>query len=374
MTGSAVRATAAAVLLAIASAVAPPVALAGAADDYFPRRSWRRARPAEQGLDARATKRLVRRVRANKYRDLDSLLLVRNGYLVVEEYFNGWDPDRPHTLQSDTKSVTSLLAGIAADRGLLAPSDRVLSFFPEYRHVRNLDERKEAMTVRDLLTMRTGLDWAEYDYESSPLRLLNESREDWIKFVLDWPMREQPGTRFEYNSGGVIVLGGIIGKATGQRVDAFAAEHLFGPIGVGSASWARGYPDGLPHTGGGLSLASRDMARLGYLVLRGGRWGDRQVVSPAWLEESLGHAVRRPRTFGGYPTDYGYLWWLMPVDGVGADAGPEADVITASGAGGQWIFVVPRHDLVVVVTAHAEGYDAIRPLDILYSEILPAVR
>jgi CubicO group peptidase (beta-lactamase class C family) len=340
---------------------------------YWPAAEWRRATPEQVGLDASKIAGLVQRLRGNQVPSIHSLLVVRQGYLAVEEYFNGSTAESVHTLQSVTKSVTSLLLGIAVEQGAVPSIDRpVISFFPEYPDLRNLDDRKRAMTLRDILTMRTGLDWSEDPYAGSPLQTLNTDRTEWIRFVLDWPMREAPGTRFEYNSGGVIVLGGIIYNTTGLAADEFARRNLFDPIGVGPATWYAGGPNGLPHMGGGLNLRAKDMARLGYLVLRDGRWGTRQVVSPAWLAASLVPAVLRPRTFAGYPVDYGYLWWLLPLDGRGATGLRDETIYTAAGAQGQWIFVIPKYDLVVVGTAGAQQFDS--PVRFLYQDLLPAVR
>src|SRR5205085_4909536 len=130
-----------------------------------------------------------------------------------------------------TKSVVSLVTGIAAAAGRLSPDDPVTRFFPSYEPIANLDDRKAALTVRNLLTMRTGFDWSEDPYAGSPLQRLNDCRCDWIRFVLDWRMREPPGARWEYVSGGAILLGGIIGAATGSRLDLFASASLFDPIG-----------------------------------------------------------------------------------------------------------------------------------------------
>ena len=340
---------------------------------YWPGAEWRRAAPGQVSLDASRLDNLIQRLRDNRIPQIHSLLIVRQGYLAVEEYFNASRANDVHTLQSVTKSVTSLLLGIAVGQGAVADVGRsVISFFPEYPDLLNLDSRKQAMTLRDVLTMRTGLDWSEDPYEGSPLQQLNATRSEWIRFFLDWRMREQPGTRFEYNSGGVIVLGGVIYNTTGLVADEFARRNLFDPIGVGPAAWFTGGPHGLPHMGGGLNLRAVDMARLGYLVLRGGHWGDRQVVPADWLQASLTPQVLRPRNFAGYPTDYGYLWWLLPLDGQGATGDPAATIYTAAGAQGQWIFVIPRYDVVVVVTAGAAEFD--RPVRFLYQDILPAVR
>jgi CubicO group peptidase (beta-lactamase class C family) len=148
-----------------------------------------------------------------------------------------------------------LLVGIALAQGKIhSVDDRVLDFFPEYEPLKHLDERKTALTVRDLLTMRTGLDWSEDDYNISPLKELNECGCDWLRLVLNWRMREAPGSRFEYNSGGVILLGGIIRNVSGGPVDSFAEQYLFGPLGIKGARWFQGLPEGLPHMGGGLNL------------------------------------------------------------------------------------------------------------------------
>jgi CubicO group peptidase (beta-lactamase class C family) len=343
-----------------------------AQSDYFPVREWRTSKPEVQGLDKVRIKKLIKRINNNRIQGIDSLLIVRNGYLVTEKYFNGWSRDRLHTLQSNTKSITSLLVGIAIDQGsITSVDDKVVSFFPEYQRIRNLDDRKAAMSVRDLLTMRTGFDWSEDRYEGSPLQRLNTCECDWLKLVLDWPMREQPGTRFEYNSGGVILLAGIIRNATGMNTDAFAQQFLFDPLGIRQVGWYRGQPDALPHTGGGLLMRPRDMAKIGYLLLKKGRWGDRQIVSESWFNESMQHWIRRPRTFRFHPTDYGYLWWLMPIDGASGDGEPDADILTASGAQGQWIFAIPRYDMVVVVTGSANDFAV--PVDFLYSDILQSV-
>jgi CubicO group peptidase (beta-lactamase class C family) len=363
-------------MVCLLAAACPVAAERVAADDYFPSREWRRASAKSQGLRGKVLRRLADRIRRGEHGRVDSLLVVRNGYLVLEEYFNGWDAEGLHTLQSDTKSVTSLLVGIAIGQGKIGGvGDRVLDYFPEYRNIRNLDERKQAMRIEDLLTMRTGFDWSEGRYEGSPLQRMNESREDWLKFVLDWPMREQPGTRFEYNSGGVILLGGIVRNASGLNVDRFAERYLFDPLAIDRVQWYYGYPDALPHTGGGLSMRPRDMAKIGYLMLRGGRWKGEQVVPEEWVRASVARVQRPPWNLAGYPVHYGYLWWLLPFDGSGSGTGPDADVYTASGARGQWIFAIPKHDMVVVATGDSLDYRGFAaPVNFLYSDILRAVR
>lgn len=305
------------------------------------------------------------RIRRGDYGRIGSVLVARHGRLAVEEYFNGWSAEQPHTMQSVTKSVVSLLVGLAASAGRLSIDDPVTRFFPNYEPIANLDDRKRAMTVRDLLTMRTGLDWMENPYAGSPLQRLNDCRCDWLRFILDWPMREPPGARWEYVSGGTILLGGIVGVATGSRLDQFASSQLFGPIGASGASWYQGLPDGLPHGGGGLSLRPRDAAKLGQLVLDQGRWQGRPVVDGRWIQQSTQRTAQGLRVWGGHGFDYGYLWWLT------SDGG---DIVTASGALGQWIFASARHQLVVVSTGDNEDSRDTAAVDFLFSDILPSVR
>jgi CubicO group peptidase (beta-lactamase class C family) len=313
---------------------------------------------------------LSSQIESHRISTLNGLVVVRHGYVVHEQYSNGSSENQLHEMQSVTKSVTSLLMGIAIDQGKIASVDaKALDFFPDYRDFKNLDDRKRAVTLKSLLTMQSGIDFYEEPYPGSPLEQLNNSRGDWLRIIFDQPMNAAPFERWQYNSGGVIGLGGVINRAAGVSADQFARQNLFEPIGINSFYWFSGNPNGLPHMGGGLSLRARDLARIGYLVLRKGKWGDRQIVSEQWLNESTMHHVRHPRTFGSHPLDYGYLWWLLPLDNQ-SSSGWDDDIITASGAKGQWLFIVPKYDLVVAATSSGAFLD---PLNFLYSSILPAI-
>ncbi len=344
------------------SGPAPPVAdvalspLAATAE-------WPTATPDEQGLDPARLTDVLNRIRRREYGNINSLLVVRRERLVMEEYFNGFNAATAHTQQSVTKSVTSLAAGLAVDRGMLRVSDPILPLFPDYQPIAAVDANKQALTVRDLLMMRTGYDWSEQNYSGSPLERLNTCLCDWIRLMLDWRLREVPGSRFEYVSGGVILLGAAIERAAGMGVDRLLDAELFGPLGFGAIEWFRGRPLGLPHTGGGLSLRPRDMAKLGTLVATRGRWQGRQIISEAWIRESTQTQPGPPHVFAGQPTTYGYLWWGLP-----------GGVTTASGARGQWIFAVPDRELVVVSTAGNDDGNASAAVRILYDYILPALR
>jgi CubicO group peptidase (beta-lactamase class C family) len=362
-------------LVACGDETSAPVEQLGAdAESYWPADSWRTASPGQVDVDERAISDLVTQLRSGSLGAEHALVIVRKGYVIADEYFAGWTADSIHTEQSVTKSVTSLVTGIAIARGdLRGVSQPLVDLYSRYAPIANLDDRKQALTVRDVLTMRTGMDWNEDTYAGSPLEQLNNLRTDWLRFVIDWPMREQPGTRWQYNSGGVIALGGAIGLAAGMNTADYARTYLLRPIGITGDKWVRGFPDLVPHTGGGLYMTTRDLARVGYLVLRRGEWNGTQVVPEAWLSESTRPLVTPTYRIGGRTSSYGYLWWLYTLSGGLPDASTTDLVIAASGAQGQWLFVVPRYDLVVAINADIRnGPDP--ALNMVFGTILPAMR
>ncbi len=331
--------------------------------------SLARATPAAVGLDARQLDLLVNRIRSGVYRDIHSLLVVRHGNLVLEEYFNGWPADSIHMQQSVSKSVASALVGIGIARGVFqGVQEHITGFFPQWADSLDGDPRRARITIEDILTMRTGTDYHE-GHDGSPHNQLNSLAVGWDRFWLDRPMVREPGTFFLYDSGGVITLSSLFKHRQGEHVIGFAREHLMRPLGITGDTWHVNR-EGHPHLGGGLHLRSRDMARFGQLYLQEGRWGDRQIVPRDWVE----HSFRRHVTFDpprGRFVGYGYLWWILPPD-------PRTGgrpIYAAVGFMGQYIFVIPEHDMVVTVTAGAvTSADMNRPIEFLYSDLLPAVR
>jgi CubicO group peptidase (beta-lactamase class C family) len=318
------------------------------------------------GLDAQRLAALVQALRTNSIPGLHSLIVVRHGYVAVAEYFNGSSATQVHTMQSVTKSVTSLVAGIAVGEGKLATSARIFDILPQYDSLIRGDERKRAVTIGHLLQMRSGINFHESPYPGSPLQRLNESQGDWVAIALGEPMNAAPGELWQYNGGGVIATAAAVQSATGEQFATYARQKLLQPIGITTETWIRSPFNGLPHTGGGLNMRAIDLARIGYLVLRQGKWNGTQIVPASWIVESTRVHTSRPRTFAGYETDYGYLWWLMSVV-----TGSTADVMIAgSGNMNQWLFVVPSLDLVVVVTG---GSNQASPADFMIREILPSV-
>ena len=332
---------------------------------------WPTSSPEKQRLDSIRLKELVQLIReGRKYPRLHSLLIVRNGHLVLEEYFAGFHAGNTHTLQSVSKSFTSALVGIAIHQGKFKGVDeKVLDFFPGIKTIENMDERKAAMRLRDLLTMRSGTDYHE-GYTGSPHDRLNNLERGWDRFYLNRKMIRKPGTHFQYDSGGVILMSSMLKNRTGKHADAFAEEYLFKPLQIKDVSWFKNR-EGHPHTGGGLHLKPRDMAKFGLLYLQNGQWQGEQIVPVKWVKESIQkHVSLRGRKEG--VIGYGYLWWILAPDPQGSG---KQDIYAAMGFRAQYIFVVPEYDMVVVVTGGTRSStDQNKPIKFLYSHILPAVQ
>jgi CubicO group peptidase (beta-lactamase class C family) len=351
--------------LAVGAAVVPGPGQATAVVD------WPVSPPEAQGLDPKTLAEAADVIRAGVlYPKVHALLVIRHGVLAFEAYFNGAKAEGLHTLQSVSKSFTSALVGIALARGELKSLDeKVLDFFPGLEGPANLDDRKRAMTIRDILTMRTGTDYHE-NGAGSPHERLSLLHRGWDKFYLDRPMVQPPGTGFQYDSGGVILLSAILKARTGMHADAYAARHLFPSLGIDKWYWFRNL-EGHAHTGGGLSLTARDMAKLGQLYLNKGKWAGVQVLSESWVEESLRMQVDLTQP-GQPPAGYGYLWWILAPDprGNGRDL-----VYAARGRFGQFIFIVPEHDMVVAIQAQTQpGAEQNKLMQLFYDRVLTAVR
>ncbi|MGZ6972278.1 MAG: serine hydrolase domain-containing protein [Thermoanaerobaculia bacterium] len=333
---------------------APPILLATPAP-VDRQGEWRTASPDSVGLSAKRLAEMDDLVRSGELKKITSILVARGGTLVHEAYFDG-DVDTLRDTRSATKTITGMLAGIAIDAGSLPGADaRVLSFFPEKQPVQNPDPRKDSITVEDLLTMSSVLecnDWNDFSRG-------NEERmypvEDWIRFALDLPVRgfvrgdepsKQPhGRSFSYCTAGVVILGGVLQRAAERGVDEFAQGRLFAPLGIRRAEWVYS-PLGLPMTGGGLRLRSRDLLKLAQLYLNGGAWNGTRVVSEAWVKESM-----RPHARIDDKTEYGYLLWLRSF----GPKGKEHRVVFMSGNGGNKVAIVPDLDLVAVLTSTNYG-------------------
>ncbi|HEX2202683.1 MAG TPA: serine hydrolase [Longimicrobium sp.] len=325
---------------------------------------------ASAGLDTAVANALVRGVESGRFGDLHGVLVYRRGRLVLEEYFHGYDRDRPHQMRSATKSVVSALVGIAVDSGALAGEAEPVLPRLGYASLANPDPRKAALTLGDLLTHRTGLACDDWDPRSPG----NESRvyesDDWVKTFLDLPVIAERGTTARYCSAGVLTAGRMVERATGQALPAYAQRVLFDPLGI-RASDVR-WTFTLSANGGAgtfaqLRMRPRDMLKLGLLFAQEGRWNGRQVVSAGWVRRSTAEHAR----IGS--SGYGYYWWHRWL-GVPTPSGVRrVDTISASGNGGQKIFLVPSLDLVAVFTGGAYNADEEPPNRVMVEVLLPAL-
>jgi CubicO group peptidase (beta-lactamase class C family) len=327
---------------------------------------WQTSSLKEEGLEAEKLNELMQSILNGheKVKNVHSVLLVKNGKLVFEEYFYGTHRNHIHHLQSDTKSVISMLIGIAIDKGFIKNVKQpILDFFPEITPA-NFDGEKRKITIEHLLMMAPGLQCRDsYRYRWRGLSKMRQSV-DWTQFMLDLPMADMPGTRFEYCNGASFLLSAIIQEATGINALEFAKKHLFNHLGIGDFNWPSN-PQGITIGWADLQLRSRDMAKIGQIMLEGGQWQGKQIISQTWVNQSTQAHIKA----GGY--DYGYQWWR----GKTITNNQVIDVFWAWGHGGQFIIVLPELDSVVVLTAkHLDnpGYSK-RAFGMLTQHIMPAL-
>jgi len=333
---------------------------------------WPTSTPSEAGIDSELIGDMVRAIVDEELALTHSVLVVRRGKLVVEEYFYGFDRKTRHDMRSASKTVTSTLIGLAIQEGRIEDADaKALHFFPQYRRYANWDPRKAQISIRDLLTMSSGLDANDSDSRSVASEGAYQSqteRPDWIKLALDAPMVADPGSQPLYGGANPLILGGVLASVSDEPVEWFAHRVLFEPLRIEDYQFLLD-PMGIVYMGGGLHMRPRDMAKYGQLYLDGGVWQGRRILSEDWVRESWGRYGRlAPLDRNGH--QYGYLWWHHMYE-VG---GRTIETVEARGNGGQYIFVVPTLDLVVVITAgNFRTGQTRQPEEILRRYILPAV-
>jgi CubicO group peptidase (beta-lactamase class C family) len=324
--------------------------------DYWPTNGWKTATPESQGMDSTPLLNMLEIIWDEDIK-IDSVLVVRNGYLVMDAFgYARHEGDRPN-IRSCSKSVTSALIGIAIDKGLIKGVNQpVLDFFPE-RVVKNLNDDKKAMTLENLLTMSSGLDCRDnWRYRWRGLQEMKRSP-DWVQFMIDLPMAEKPGTQFNYCNGVTLLLSAIVQQKTGMSALAFAEKHLFEPLGITDHWWSSNL-QGITFGYSRLHLRPRDMAKIGYLYLNNGMWEDRQLLSSQWIKDSTRKHISASGSLG-----YGYQWWTT-----------HSHEYLAMGYGGQFIFVVPGKNIVAVFTSSLDIENIFTPFGLLQANIITSVR
>ncbi len=329
------------------------IAPSGEIESYWPSEGWRYALPEDVGIDSAKLDEMMDYIKVQGI-GVDSVMVIRDGYVAMDSYFPPFDEGELHDIYSCTKSVTSTLIGFAIEEGYIESLDqRLLDFFPD-RTVKNMNAWKEEITLRDLLTMSAGFELRGRDV----LKMIDSP--DALQYVLDLEVIREPGTQFEYIDGISHLLSCILSETTGMNALEYARERFFTPLGIEEVEWES---DSLERTWGWgtLHLTPHDMAKIGYLFLNEGRWEGEQIVSEEWVKEATKkHLDIRPLAPRALP-GYGYQWWVS-----------SNGYYTALGGGGQFIHVVPDLDLVMVTTGSNHD-DFNRILSLLETYVIPAV-
>ena len=330
---------------------------------------WETSSLSTEDVDSQKINDLIYDILTGKFRNIYSILLVKNGKVILEEYFYGYHRDSIFDLQSAVKSVVSILVGIAVDRQMISSLDqKVYDFYPEFKKT-NWVEQKNEITIKHALTMTAGLEWDQFTSDVSR----NDSQKFWqsdnrLRYVMEKNLVEPPGAKFNYSNGLSVLLGGIIRETTGYYCNQFAAKNLFEPLSISNYRWDLGqWRIDVGGTVGKLFLNPRDMAKIGYLMLKEGSWQGKQIVSKQWVIESTKPHI----TDDLFGAGYGYQWWY----GNEVINGHNIDVYYAAGKGGQHIFIVPKLDLVATFTSKVDDnpLGVYRPQSIMTSYIIPAM-
>ncbi|MCV2883763.1 beta-lactamase family protein [Aestuariibacter sp. AA17] len=270
-----------------------------------------------------------------------SVLLYLDGELVFEEYFYEFDDKKLHQLRSATKTLVAILTGIAVDKGLLNLDTPILQFFPHYQPIKHYGVRKKKITIKDLLTMQSGLACNDRDEASPGNERYMYPTQDWVRFVLDLPMAAGPGNHGHYCSGNVVLLSHIIETVSGLPLNKFANQYLFTPLNINSFSWQFIANQSDIHNFGQAWLSSRDMLKIGVLLLQNGKWKGQSIVSEDWIK-----ALKAPQS-QIEQSRYGYLFWLRYLN---LDNNERIGISQMSGNGGQKVIILDDYDAVIVFT------------------------
>ncbi|MDQ8729429.1 serine hydrolase [Bradyrhizobium sp. LHD-71] len=320
----------------------------------WPTNGWQTSTPEEQGMSSEAIARLVDDVGMYKQ---DSLLVVRNGRIVADAYYAPYVAGIRHDLRSVTKSVVGTLIGILVQQGKVGLDRPVVDLYSDVT-IANADERKRAITPQHLLDMASGIEWVERRYTPDEAIWRMHKSPNPMEFVLNEPMAQMPGAKFNYNGGNTYLLSALINRTTGQNALEFAKKELFAPLGITDVRWPWTDKQGITNGESGLFLAPHDVAKIGYLYLRNGMWDGRQVVSASWVERARKGQV--DTDFGKYAN----LWWSLPA----------RDTFMALGRHGQFIVVLPKLDVVAVMTGVVPDGEQRYPLRKLIDHLHNAAR
>jgi CubicO group peptidase (beta-lactamase class C family) len=299
---------------------------------------------AEEGIDPDEIARFVWGIRNGDFDEIHSLVIIRNGYLVFEEYFEeGHDLSYLHRLASVTKSVISIIVGTAVQEGFIAGHNQPLcELFPDEADIFEDEPKKRSILLRHALTMTAGLRWKEgIGGDASTDGYTMDHSTNSMRFALSRPIKNKPGEKFVYNDGLVTLAAGAVRNASGLDFEAYADKFLFKKLGIQNYSWEH-QSDGFIRAAGGLHLTNRDMAKIGLLCLNNGVWNGEQILPENWMKLSTKKWIN---TKQGH--HYGFFWWLTPHAGIPGFMIDGNGNYFGSGYGGQKLFIIPDYNLVV---------------------------
>ncbi|MDC0255028.1 beta-lactamase family protein [Bacteriovoracales bacterium] len=346
---------------------------------YWPTEVWKQSTPEKQGVDSKKLIEMMELIKDKDYK-IDSISIIRNGFLVTDYYKYPFKKGKKHIIHSVSKSFLSALVGIAIDKGFIkSVKTKVIGFFPD-KLSPNMDENIKDITLEHLLMMASGLKTEDsWHHKWVGLRKM-KSHDDWVKYLLNLPMERDPGTKFEYSNGVSYLISAILFKSTKMKPQEFAQKYLFDPLGISESDirWELD-PRGIHIGWGGMRMRPIDMAKFGLLYLNKGIWEGKQIVSKNWVESST-----KKYLDSDLYKNYGYQWWSGPAYfniekawrfkwNFGFKSDPIENYYMAVGFMGQFIYVIPDRNMVVVFTSHLEDSENFIPKALLDEYILPAV-
>jgi len=324
---------------------------------------------SKAAIDTQRVEALNKKIAQNRFEAITSIVVLKEGKLLLEEYFNGATRDSLHNTRSVGKSFASTMMGIAIEENYILNEDQTLSDYYNLSDFENYSKAKEAITLKSLLTMSSSFDGDDDDYDSPGNEENMYPTDDWVKFTLDLPLNpdKKMGTDYVYFTSGVVVLGDIIHKSVPGGLVSYADKKLFHPLGITNYQW-QFTPQNVGNTAGGLQLRALDFARYGQLYKNGGLWNGNQIIPKPWVNKSLSKLIAQPDFDNGY---YGYLFWnnVYTVDA------KDYEVSYCTGYGGNKIFIFKDIPYVIVITAQAFGmpWAHAQVDDMMENYILPSI-
>ncbi|MEE9372673.1 MAG: serine hydrolase [Saprospiraceae bacterium] len=313
-------------------------------------------------------KELNIKVANESFLDVTSIVAIKDGNILIEEYFNGSDRSSMHDTRSLGKTVTGMLVGLAIDKGYIIDENQTLSTFYNFYSYENKSKTKSNITIKDLLTMTSLLDGSDMDPNSSGNEDKIQESEDWMDHVLNLGLKSSDqDKKWDYFTGGTMLLGDIVDKSVPNGIEQMAMDYLFEPLNIKSPKWFY-TPQSLAYGGGGLQMTTLDLAKLGMLYQNNGKWNNEQIISQKWVEKSLSKHISLPQDMNG---TYGYLWYNKNI----ISENQLYHISYAAGNGGNMLFIFHDIPLIVVITATAYNTmkGSVQGFKMLSKYILPSI-